>query len=235
MFFLPDYDLKPGERLEVLREEKRGVSDVQALTAGGRLVISEPVHGEGRLPVNEGDLLRLFYCRPFGLLSCTVTAERIYQEDGVPLIEAEIRSQIRRQQRREFVRFETALPVSVIPLAEITESEDDHSDALLIADRKLAGPMWEDMTVKGFTWDISGGGLRFTVGQKLSPGTLAACTVDLGDGNPVDAGIRVIRCEDDMEDRRRFIISAKFIGIDDSQRGKIIRYIFDEQSRRKRK
>ncbi len=231
---MPDYDMKLGERLEVLRGEKRGVSDIQAFTTAGRVVISEPMHGEGILPVKEGDMLRLFYYRPFGMLSCIVTAERVYEERELTLIETELRSQVTRYQRREFVRFDAILPVRILPLVTAIESDglDEETVTRLLADRTLTEPLRGEDALKGVTLDISGGGLRFICGQKIEVGTLAACAVFLTDKISVDANIRIVRSETDPEDRAT--ASAKFIGMDDDRRGKIIRYIFEEQSRRKK-
>ncbi len=223
---MPDYDLKLGERLEVLRGDRHGVSNIQAFTKSGQVIISEPMHREAYLSVQEGDLLNLFYYRPFGMLSCVVTAERVYRDAELGLIETEIRSQISRHQRREFVRFETLLPVTVVPLVASAETNGINEDMAvrLLTDRLLTEA--HENALEGITLDISGGGLRFTCPKKLIPGTLAACIVSLNDTESVCANIRAVRSEAGLDGQ--FIIGAKFVGISDSRRGKIIRYIIDK-------
>lgn len=234
---MPDYDLKLGERLEVLREDKRGISDIQMITPEGRLVISEPMMGTKRLPVKKNDTLRLCYFRSSGMLSCVVTAERLFKEKGLCLIEVEIRSQVNRNQRRDFVRFDTLLPASILPLTGVPDVEQisDEAGVRLLVDRRLAGADNPDDAIGGFTMDISGGGMRFVSKQPLELGSLADCSIYLNDNDKVTAAIRIVRCEIDHDPNSggKYFLGAKFIGIEESLRNRIIKYIFNEQLKRR--
>ncbi|MDR0324703.1 MAG: PilZ domain-containing protein [Oscillospiraceae bacterium] len=227
-------ELKLGERLEILREEKRAVSVIEMITTAGRLVISEPMSGTNRLPVKKDDKLSLYIFRESGMLTCTVTAENIFKERGLVFIEVEIRSKISRYQRRDFVRFDTLLPVSVWPLAGVPNADrlSDAEAVALLADRKLSGAANKDGMIGGFTLDISGGGLRYFSKEMMELGAVGSCEVFLDDGNRVSAAMRIVRCERDLYEGK-YIMGAKFIGIEESLRNRIIKYIFAEQLKRR--
>jgi|GEM_PF-2363255 len=228
------FELKPGERLEVLRDDKRAVSVIEMITKSGRLVISEPMIGSGRLPVKANDKLSLYIYRESGMLSCTVTAEKFYKERGLTLIEVEIRSKLSRYQRRDFVRFDALLPVSVWPLPGVEDPErmSDKEAVQIIADRRIKGTAAESELIGGFTLDLSGGGMRFFAGKMLDLHSIADCEVFLDDGERIVAVARIIRCERDLYEGK-VIMGAKFIGIADHLRERVIKYIFSEQLKRR--
>jgi c-di-GMP-binding flagellar brake protein YcgR len=227
-------ELKLGERLEILRDDKRAVSTIEMITSKGRLVLSEPMCGTGTLPVKKGDKLYLYIFRESGMLTCAVTAEKIFKDRGLIFIEVEIRSKISRYQRRDFVRFDTLLPMSVLPIKGVENLNmlDDKAVVKAIVDRKLKGLFKDEDRIGGFTLDISGGGMRFFAKQMLEYGSAADCEVFLDDGNKISAAGRIVRCERDLYEGK-FIMGAKFIGIADSLRDKIIKYIFAEQLKRR--
>jgi c-di-GMP-binding flagellar brake protein YcgR len=228
------FELKPGERLEVLREDKRAVSVIEMITAGGRLVISEPMVGLGRLPVKLHDKLNLYIYRDSGMLSCAVTAEKFLKERGMTFIEVEIRSKLSRYQRRDFVRFDTLLPVFIDPLTGVENAGgmSDTEAVRLVGDRKLSGTAAGEEALGGFTLDISGGGMRFFLNRMLELGSVAGCEILLDDANRITATMRVIRCERDLHEGQN-IMGARFIGIQEGLRERIIKYIFAEQLKRR--
>ena len=231
---MPSYDLKLGERLELIRDDKRAVSVIETITPQGRLILSEPMCGTNRLPVRKDDKLSLYIFRDSGMLTCAVTIEEIIKERGLLFIEVEIRSKISRYQRRDFVRFDTLLPVSVMPLTGVENQENlsDKEAVNLLVDRKLSGHVAEEDMIGGFTLDISGGGLRFFSKDKLESGAVAWCEVFLTDADRVTAEMRIVRCERDLYEGKN-IMGAKFIGIEEALRNRIIKYIFSEQLKRR--
>jgi c-di-GMP-binding flagellar brake protein YcgR len=208
---------------------------IEMITPEGRLVISAPMRGTGHLPVRVGDVMSLYIFRDSGMLTCTVTAEDIFEDRGLKYIEVEIRSKISRYQRRDFVRFETLLPVSVWPLNGVgdPDSLSDKEAVQLLIDRRMKDVPEEDEILNGFTLDISGGGLRFFGKRMIEHGTLGTCEVFLTDDDKVTAQARIVRCEHDQFEGKS-IMGAKFIGIAEPLRDKIIKYIFEEQLKRRR-
>jgi c-di-GMP-binding flagellar brake protein YcgR len=232
---LTGVELKLGERLEVLQGDRRAASMIETITPKGRLVISEPMYGLGRLNVKKNDTLNLSVYRETGILTFTATAENIINERGLIFIEVEIRSKVSRHQRRNYVRFDTMLPVTIIPLFEPgIESAGDREAVGKLAERRLSGKAPEpDEIFIGFTLDISGGGLRFFNKRELARGTAADCSIVLQGNEKIEASVRILRHEYDIQEGN-YIMSAKFIGIQEVLRERIIKYIFAEQLRKRR-
>ncbi|MCL2002670.1 MAG: PilZ domain-containing protein [Oscillospiraceae bacterium] len=230
------YELKLGERLEVIREDRRGVSKIETITPNGRLIISEPLYGLGRLPVKKKDLLTLCVFRETGILSFTVTAEKIIEDNNLTFIEVELRSKIVRHQRRNFVRFDTTLPMTVKPLyTKSSESLGDKEAVGLLTARRLSGEsIPKEETLACTTLDISGGGARFFSKTELLLGIPADCELRLSDGFLVEASMRVVRVEYERHEGKS-VMGAKFIGIQEALRERLIKYIFAEQLKQRRR
>jgi c-di-GMP-binding flagellar brake protein YcgR len=230
------FDLKLGDRLEVFKDDKRAASMIETITPGGRLVISEPMYGLGRLPVKNNDLLTISVFRETGLLSFTATAEKIYYDNNLTFIEIEIRSKVTRNQRRDYVRFETMLKMIVKPLYRSGSDMIGDKEAVgLLATRRISGEVIDaDGILSCMTLDISGGGARFFGRKELPRGTVADCEIILSDGGKIDACIRIIRNEQERHNGS-VIMGARFIGIQEVLRERIIKYIFAEQLRQRKK
>jgi c-di-GMP-binding flagellar brake protein YcgR len=232
---MPGVELKLGEKLEIMREEKRAVSTIESITKNGRMIISEPMHGLGRLPLKKNDKIDISVFRESGILAFAATAERIIQERGLTFIELEIRSKINRHQRRNYVRFDTVLPMSVSPLYD--------QDALQLTDRELVTrltsrrlsdtPIPEGELIGCTTLDISGGGVRFFCKNELVKGASGDCEILLKDGSLIEASMRILRCEHELYEGH-YVMGAKFIGIQEALRERIIKYIFSEQLKQRR-
>jgi c-di-GMP-binding flagellar brake protein YcgR len=191
--------------------------------------------GTNLLPVYKGDKLNLTFFQGSGMFNFTVTVEDIIKERGLTYLEVEIRSEISRLQRRDFVRLDTILPIAITPLPDVEHGKglSDTEAVGIITDRRLAGDISEDEVVGGFTLDISAGGVRFFCKKPMEINSVADCDVFLEDGDKITASIRMILCERDLHEGN-VVMRARFIGIAESLRDKIIKHIFAEQLKRRR-
>jgi hypothetical protein len=110
-------ELGLGERLEIKIGEKRCVSDIQEFPKEGVLILSAPTYRGVVVPLRKEELLHVTFYRPGGMFSFMARLGRRFHEGTLALIEAEMCSPISKYQRRDFVRLETVLPVSVRVLA----------------------------------------------------------------------------------------------------------------------
>lgn len=113
-----------------------------------------------------------------------------------------------RIQRRNFVRLDIRLKV-------ISNKIDEESEI-------------ESFTAT--TIDISGGGILFGCNAELSVGQNLEATVFLSDNQTVAANGRVVRViENSASSKHRFSIGFEFTSIKESERDKIIKFIFNQQ------
>lgn len=131
-------------------------------------------------------------------------SEVLEREKGVvPLLVLKRISKISKIQRRQFFRYQCALPFQY---------------KLLI----------EPNAMDGVIKDISGGGIRFITTTSLSQGEKIVCMMNLNDEEIRCIGeiLRVLQIE---QGNYHYEMHVKFIRIQDQDQEKIIKYIFDEQ------
>lgn len=129
----------------------------------------------------------------------------------VPVFVLELPDQIRRVQRRNFVRVAAFYPVSYRRV-----------DKAGLSDSK-----------KGTMLDISGGGMRFQSNEPLEKGAILHTYLELPNGQ-VQTPARVCRV-DKIEDHKKFSISVDFYQITERERDRIIRCVFDLQRAMRKK
>lgn len=225
-----DYDLTLGERLDVIIGEKRCISNVQEITHSGHLVISAPTFRSAIVPIPEGELVSVAYFRQSGMFSFVAALLRRYHDGQVELCEIEIKSPVSKYQRRDFVRYDTVLPVRVGLQADAeTLSRMSVEETLRrIFDRRYMGmPREMDLPSENcYTLDISGGGLRFSTYGQYEKNSLLECTVTFSEEDEVTVDALVVRIDELGEQNR---VGVQFVNIEERLRRKIIKYIFNEQ------
>jgi len=141
----------------------------------------------------------------------TFEAEVISQSSGLkPTVTVSRPISIRRTQRRNFVRLDSKLPVSFVVI----------NDELVEA----GNPQ------RGTTLDISGGGIRFETSEHLPEGTVLDLNIELSGTGKVSALGKVVRAvASGNKGKNTYVIGVQFMIIEEKERDKIIRYIFDKQ------
>ncbi len=224
-----------GERVDVAIGEKKCISSVQEITEAGTLILSCPMYRSALIPLPEGELLHIIYYRPSGMFSFVALSTRRFREGALDLIEVELKSPISKYQRRDFVRFDTVLPVSVRLIASTDHiAERSLEDTLrLLYDQRYVGiprPLLPGEEIyKCYTIDISGGGARFSTEEHFEVGSLLECSFALRDGLDVTVDAQTVRADSDIA-TGRCRVSTRFVNMDERIRRKIIKYIFDRQA-----
>lgn len=230
-------DLRLGERFDIIVGVRRCVSDLQEITPEGTMVLSAPTFRGTPVLLDIGSTLVLVYYRVTGMFSCSVKVVDKRRNDGFSLIEVEISSPIKKYQRRDFVRFETTLSVAMTEVASAEKAKNmTPADIMKISyDRRLSF-IPQDLDVRpasGITLDISGGGARISSTKTFEVGAILECTFELDEKTRITLMSRVLRGEETHADRYTFQMGVTFVGIDEKTRKTIIRYIFEEQSKRR--
>lgn len=116
---------------------------------------------------------------------------------------------LNRIQRRNFVRLDIKLKVISNKIDEETSKNESFTAT---------------------TIDISGGGILFGCNTELCVGQTLEATVFLSDNQTVNAIGRVVRSiENSASSKQRFSVGFEFTSIRESERDKIIKFIFNQQ------
>ena len=230
----------PGDKVELQAVDKIQLADG---TIGHKTYASE-VHdilGEDNLellmPMEKTKLILLpidgeydlyFYTKT-GLYQCYARIVDRYKSENIYLLNLELTSNLRKHQRREYYRFSCVLEMNTRILKE--EEVDAIGKNLEFLVPSL--PLKRSIVV-----DISGGGLRFISKQLYDVGSMIYCKYQLVIDDQVKEYNLVGRVlysgpvanrPDEFEHR------VQYVNIDNQTREEIIRYIFEEERKHRKR
>lgn len=218
-----DNVLQIGEKIEVRYRGDRANSKkeisysmVQDVKSGDEIVISLPMLKGMTILLELGQEVEIIYYRDDG---CFIFAAKVVEQFSVAsasLIRLKKISSVKRLQRRNYFRLKVTLPIYIREL-----KEDPDQDP---------GP-W----LKAYTLNLSGGGARISSNEKLDKGALLECRLELNEEEVILNG-KVVRSQLVEDDPIvRYEIGLSFIDIAESDRDSIIKFIFQEQRKLRKK
>ncbi|MDA8233825.1 MAG: PilZ domain-containing protein [Clostridia bacterium] len=203
-------DIRQLVEVELIEDENPVVyrSRVENIT-NSCIVLGAPMEGGRPVPMPPGTKIRVNYYDDNA--TYTFDSSVIERNMGTLLqISIDRPTSIKRTQRRNFVRINTKLPVSYNII------NDEMSEAAIFQ--------------QGITLDISGGGIRFQTSVFLPEGTVVELKVDIQGHGQISALGKVIRTISSGEkEKKSYLIGVQFMIIEEKDRDKIIRHIFDKQ------
>ncbi len=240
--------LSLGDRLELIRvmsEEKRKqlkkensieakpfVSQIYDIVDEEQLKIAMPIV-EGRvipLPVNTRYDVCFFTSG--GLYKSRVVITDRYKEDGLYVLVAELMSDLKKYQRRQYYRLECTLDI------EYRLLEDSEVETLREEPERIQEMIENGEFTTAIVLDISGGGIRFASEEHLEPGSNLLLNLNIITGNGQNvygvmarnlSSTRIINKEHMYEQR------AEYLEITGHTREAIIKFIFEQERRLRKK
>ena len=180
------------------------------------------------LPV-DGEFDMVFYGAT-GLYQCFVRIVDRYRSNNVYILKVELTSNLRKYQRREFYRFACALELSARSLEEEElRAIEENKPCLFQQDLPLR---------RSVIVDISGGGLRFMSVQKYEPGSFIYCSYHLvrnGQRKKYEVIGKVLAANELLNRPGTYEHRVQYHDLDVNVREEIIRFIFDEERKNRKK
>lgn len=174
------------------------------------LYIGAPYYQGEIVPLRIGTVLEVYFYNEISAYSFdTAIKQRIALP--IPVFVLDLPDEIRKIQRRNFVRVRTFFPI----IYKIVTKEG------------LSYPQ------KGNLIDLSGGGMRFETLAKLEDNVLLYVQLTLPSGK-LNIFVRVLRVQK-LEDTKSYGISSEFHEISEHDRDSIIRYVFELQRAMRKK
>lgn len=231
----------PGDRVELTAitrqklnddgnmEKKVYVSKVGDILSEDRLEIVMPMEKTKLilLPV-DGEYEICFYTKS-GIFQCAARVVDRYKSEGIYFLLFELTSNLRKNQRREFYRYNCVLNMGSRELKE--EELDAMEQPGGEPERNL--PLQQSVIV-----DISGGGLRFVSGCKYEQGTMIYLTYTLfqnGLEKVYELTGKVLKVKEVENKKGLFEHRVQYVSINNKEREEIIRYIFEEERKNRQK
>ncbi len=232
--------ISPGDKVEmkstvnvVLPDGTKGIktykSSVYDILDEGRLEIVMPKDQTKLvlLPV-DGEYDVCFYTHG-GMYRADVKIIEIQKINGIYVLVTEMISNLHKYQRREYYRFNCIIEMMA---REMTKKETD------IYAEGLAELLPQSDMIRGVIVDISGGGARFVSRQLFRESSMILMRFELPILDTEKSFLlvgRVIYSSEIVNRANEFENRVKFELIDSVTREKIIRYIFNEERKNRKK
>ncbi|MBR6329228.1 MAG: flagellar brake protein [Lachnospiraceae bacterium] len=228
--------VKPGDRVDVSRIRKNDSMDVTQyhtrvfdIVSDDELKINMPMEGSRLVLLSMGQEYELCFFTSAGLFQCYAVVKDRYKSNNVVVATVELTSGLRKFQRREYYRLNTILDMKCTAInAEQELQFDNHVEFF-----------GTDFVMKdGVIVDISGGGVRFVTKTFYEKDTKIYFSFSLNIGNkPMQFNtLGVVLSSRQLPDRPgEYENRVQFINMLADERETIIKYIFEEERKIRRK
>ena len=196
-------------------EQKIYLSAVHSILSEDTLEVLMPMENTKLLLLQIGSEYEMFIHGATGVYQCFVRVVERYKSNNVYILVVELISDLRKHQRREYYRYSCALEMS----ARNLDAEDEQETRNIIV-------------------DISGGGLRFISERRYEPESLIQCTYHLseeGIRTKYEVVCKVLAAKEWEKRPNVFEHRVQYHELDGKIREQIIRYIFAEERKERKK
>lgn len=223
--------INPGDKIDITflhhNNGKIYKSSVFDILGENELEIGMPTE-EGRMVLFQiGFACQFYFYTSKGMYSCEAVVTNRYKKDNFYLLSVKVTSGLKKYQRRDFYRVETAVNFAYYHItAEIAKLET--TEDLF---EEIADPKYIEEKKAAITKDISGGGVRFSADEKIEIGEKILSVIRLSN-EKVDQTFylvsEIISCEPMEKVQGKWVIRAKWIFKDIKDRDTIVRFVFEE-------
>ncbi|MDD6156259.1 MAG: flagellar brake protein [Lachnospiraceae bacterium] len=223
--------LKSGQLSEPIRTYKSSLFDY---LNDKEIEIAMPTENGRMVLFQVGLRCRMLFYTKKGLYTCFATVQKRYKKDNFFMLQMLVVSDPVKFQRREFFRVESMIDMKYIRVPRAfaeyptTESVFEHIQELGYVENQR----------KGITLDISGGGIRFVSDERMEPESFILIIIRLTNDKIDQTFYLVTEMIDSIPSPKvsgKFISRGKFLFKDLKDREGIVRYVFEEERRIRRK
>lgn len=233
--------IEPGNKIEIQMVEqqmnqsaeppKTYISQIQDILSENQMEIVMPMEQTKLILLPVDREYNLVIYAGSSLFQCFARVIDRYKSQNIYILLVELTSNLRKFQRREYYRFSCALEMNSRKLEEeeikAIEERDPHSNLI------PGLPLKRSVIV-----DISGGGLRFLSSHPYEPGSMIYISYNLFAGGSTKEYELVgkVLSSQKLEDRKdSYEHRVQYVDIDAEVREEIIKYIFEEERKHRKK
>jgi c-di-GMP-binding flagellar brake protein YcgR len=220
-----------GELTGPIRTYKSSVFDFISDT---EMEISMPTENGRMVLFQIGLRCRLLFYTKKGLYSCNATVQRRYKKENFFVLAMQITSKVIKFQRREFFRIDCMIKIRYVRIKEEVAAFSSTEDIFA----EITKPEYEDQYKDAMSLDLSGGGIRFSTDEGFKPGEFIVIKLKLSDEH-IDQlyylATRIIASGQMTNGSGKYVNRGQFIFKNLRDREFIVRYVFDEERRIRRR
>ena len=209
-------------------------SHLESVEDNGELVIQMPVYKGKIILLSLGSRYEMMFYTRKGLYRgvCQVTDR--YKEDNLFMVKVVLKSGLSKFQRREYFRLECILGMQAY---ELEREEALKLDGALL-EKRVKDPEILMTESKAVIVDISGGGIRFISERRYEENDCLAVRTVLRNEN-IDQEllvvVSIVSCRQAAPNMERYETRAEYLHLGTKLRETVIKYIFDEDRKSRKK
>lgn len=210
-------------------EKKFYITKVYDINEDGQLEVLMPMEKLKTVLLSQDSRFQMYVYAKRGIYTCEVTVAERYKTDTVIVAVLDFDTELKKQQRREFYRFDCIIGMNTRALSKDEE--------ILYLD-KHDTRTFQEPSDKSVAVDISGGGLRFVSNAKYENGCLIYCRFILSIKNEAktyDVVIRLLAKVPASNNPKNTEYRGQFVHIANDDREDIIKFIFDEERKSRKR
>ncbi|HCL04060.1 MAG TPA: hypothetical protein DHW61_16905 [Lachnoclostridium phytofermentans] len=228
---------------KIINESKRHVSVVYELDETDYASIAIPIENSRLIPLEIGEYYLIYIFSKNGLFQCKAKVIKQFRIQSAYAAKIQIISDLEKQQRRQFFRLDIVQDMSFRVLTKNEWDEIKKLQNSFIDKSKMKEIMKQDQTntytwQDGFMIDISGGGMKFNSKEICKEDDILQVKFTL----VMESGYKnfliytkVISCSEAKNLKDIYAKRIVFLNIKSDEREAIVRYIFEEERKRRNK
>lgn len=244
---LPEKILHPGDKIDLtlsyLAEQEQNGKDVEVKIYKSSVCdfindtdieISMPLDGTKMVVFQKGLRCDAIFYTNSSLYKCKCIVKDRYKKDNLFFLLITIINEIEKFQRRQFFRIDCSLDLKYYNITK-EFADFETTDELII---ELHKNNLVNNYNKGIINDLSGGGMRFTTAKQLTPGEYILSIMNISNKEISENFIlvaKIIASDLIKNTNDKFSNRAQFIFKNLKDREKIVRFVFEEERRIRRK
>lgn len=210
-----------GNKLEINIENESNrcyLSQLQEIKDEKNLRIYAPIYEGKIVPLSIGYKYKALFLNLSGCYQCDFVLKNRIKKNNNYFMDIEIVSKLEKIQRRKFFRFKCLLTMKYIKLPKESNNDYEKKDLEIIDD--------------GIVKDISGGGIRFVSSNVMEKGDIIQSIINLNN-DIINVDCEIIYKNSTNNNYYKFEYRARFTYFLESDREKVLKYIYDEQRKEK--
>jgi c-di-GMP-binding flagellar brake protein YcgR len=223
-------ELEIGTKLEIELFNEAGdrieqvlVSEFEMLSASNAIVIAAPIFEGSVIPLHLGRVMNVYFIQrkeeDIHLYRFSAVVRAREMSGNLHTLIVEMQGQLEKVQRRSYYRLNCSVQIQYRIVDSMNEVYNDNIPFK-----------------KSFSNNISGGGISFMLEEKVEIGRLVECELFTSQDKKVRFFGKIIRYErSELEGRFKYAAGIAYVKINDNDREAVVRYIFNEQRKLRKK
>lgn len=247
------YSISIGDKVDIIRQAYIRKDTGEADELGSKVIdiidevtykLTMPMNKTVTIPLEINEESFMYFYTSFGILGGrTVVTDRFF-EGSIAVMVIKLVTELEKTQRRQFYRLQCSIDakIHILTNEEKKGLNEFIGESRLVREKKSCyidtvaqnAGSWEECIVI----DLSGGGVKYLSDKERPKNELVILAINLNVGDEIKEYfflMNIISALRKSVESTKFEIRTKFLGLRESARDAIVRFVFEEERRNRQK